>query len=460
MLPSDTTRSQRPVPVQSLSISKLVASRVAVPNLQTQAQSQTQTKFLDTESLILRSLEAENTALREQIAGLLQREKRAQQELEGVRRQVLASEARASSLADEMAQAMSKELTGMRQKVQEATDERDKLEERIRQLEEEARKTTDSTSSVMATGEYFDQTISQVIEGIINGLQGSCSSLLPSYIPGTIPNNPGIVQIGDLVIPTAIKANPLLTELVCTLYASLCRLNTAAGDLKLVTEAFRSTAMLVKDRLMRERDALKNADVVQRAELAHCQGLLETQRNNLAEEETSRRDLEQRADSLQKEGVELTRRLQEAMNTLEHTSSENIELQHRLEQVTREKEALESTTSGYAEQLAELRGIATRFRVERDEATERVIQLERTVLALTDQPSSVALPPSSLNSGIIKQEELVRSTRLGISQTLRRSALQTSPVDEHPIQASLLDLAVGGDAVEEALMSALLRGGG
>lgn len=453
MFPSDSSRTQRPAPAQSLSISKLVASRAAVPALQPQA------KLLDTESLILRSLEAENAALREQIAGLLQREKRAQQDLEGVRRQVLASEARASSLADEMAQTMCQELTAMRQKVQEATDECAKLEERNRQLEEEVRRTTDSNNSVIAMGEFIDQMMKQIIEGIIAGLQGSCSSLLPSYTPGTLPDNPGMVQIDELIVPTAIKANPRLTELVCTLHSSLCHLNTAAGDLKLVTEAFRSTAMLVKERLMRERDALKNADVVQRAELAHCQGLLETHKNSRTEEEANRRDLEQRTDSLQKEGAELARRLQETMASLERTESENIELHHRLDQLTKEKENLEATASGYTEQLAELRGIATRFRVERDEATERVIQLERTVLALTDQPAFPP-PPSASTIGTTGQEELLRSKYLGISQTLRRSALQTNPVSEHPIQASLLDLAAGGDAVEEALMSAIIRGGG
>lgn len=249
------------------------------------------------------------------------------------------------------------------------------------------------------------------------------------------------------------------------IHGKVYELNVCLGDIKIVTDAFRDTANMVKDRLLKERDTARLHDNEHRNETERLREQLNTLRTDtdVTVRELNRKPLMK---SLETENSGLKAELSALSDKLRQSQGEVNVLLRKVEALEAENTSIQATISVKDDQISELQGAVTMFRMERDEATSRLTELEKNLIALTedvieDRSSSrgasmnAARPPPHVSQQSLRGHvEHSKFEPQAIKTTL--SPTLSSPKADYE-NSRLIDMVTNGKLPEDRLSAALAQ---
>lgn len=337
----------------------------------------------DPETILVKTLEIENRTLREQIASLLEREQLAKTESSSLREQLAETEKRSNSLTDELSTVISKELGDLKMRLQMAQADRDSVTEQFNSLSEKLNGTEGELNAARSGLDVLKTYSLSVLDDFIVSIRELCKDILPAYTPASISSGGLISLTRQLEMPMPnIPQN--VQSCIHGIHEKVYELNICLGDIRIVTDAFRDTANMIKDRLMKERDTARLHDNEHKSETERLREQLNTLRTDT---DLTVRELDQLKPlmkSLESENSGLKTEMSALSDKLRQSQGEVNVLLRKIEALEAENSSIQATISVKNDQISELQGAVTMFRMERDEAAARLRELEENLIALTD----------------------------------------------------------------------------
>lgn len=419
----------------------------------------------DPENILVRTLEIENRTLREQIASLLEREQLAKVESSSLREQLAETEKRSSSLTDELSSVISKELGDLKLRLQMAQADRDSVTSQFNALNEKLIGTEEDLTAARTGLDVLKTYSLSVLDDFVVAVRELCKDILPAYAPASISSG-GLISLARQLEMPAPNIPQNIQACIHGIHGKVYELNVCLGDIKIVTNAFRDTANMVKDRLLKERDTARLHDNEHRNETERLREQLNTLRTDTDVTVRELNHLKPLMKSLETENSGLKAELSALSDKLRQSQGEVNVLLRKVEALEAENTSIQATISVKDDQISELQGAVTMFRMERDEATSRLTELEKNLIALTedvieDRSSSrgasmnAARPPPHVSQQSLRGHvEHSKFEPQAIKTTL--SPTLSSPKADYE-NSRLIDMVTNGKLPEDRLSAALAQ---
>lgn len=419
----------------------------------------------DPETILVRTLEIENRTLREQIASLLEREQLAKAESSSLREQLAETEKRSTSLTDELSSVISKELGDLKMRLQTAQADRDSVTSQFNSLNEKLTYTEGELTAARSGLDVLKTYSLSVLDDFVVAIRELCRDILPAYTPTSISSGGLIALTRQLEMPVPnVPQN--IQACIHGIHEKVYELNVCLGDIRIVTDAFRDTANMVKDRLLKERDTARLHDNEHRNETERLREQLSTLRTDTDLTVRELDHLKPLVKSLETENSGLKTELSALSDKLRQSQGEVNVLLRKIEALEAENTSIQATISVKNDQISELQGAVTMFRMERDEATSRLTELEKNLIALTEDviEDRASSRGASMNANRPPPHVSQQSLRGHVGNSkfepqeirTKPSSIVLSPRSEYE-NSKIIDLATHGKLQDDRISAALAQ---